>query len=141
MPGLLQFFLRIFRKFNPVFNNRVFSGFIILVFCILTLWNIDYPGLNTDEATNGVPSVNIFRDAGDIAGGKVPLLYCHVVLFDKIFPIMQSQYCGATVAYLAFPFVRLFGPSALALRICSVFFFRYSYFFYIIFVTTGLAAK
>ena len=109
-----------FKKHALILNSQAPILLIILVFLILTLLNINYPGLNTDEASNGVAGSNILRDVGDIAGGKPPLLYCHVTLFGKIFPIMQSQYCGATIAYLVFPFFRFFGANAVGLRLCSI---------------------
>jgi 4-amino-4-deoxy-L-arabinose transferase-like glycosyltransferase len=109
-----------FKKHKSILNSQIPILLIVLVFLILALWNINYPGLNTDEAAKGVVSSNILRDASDIAQGKIQLLGYHVILYGKIFPIMEAQYSGATIPYLIFPFIRFFGLNILALRLCPV---------------------
>jgi 4-amino-4-deoxy-L-arabinose transferase-like glycosyltransferase len=91
---------------------------IILLYLGLALFNINYPGLDTDEAFNGVVSNNILRDVSDIANAQC--LQSYVSISGKIIPVMAAQYSGPIIPYLARPFIALFGPGAFALRLCGI---------------------
>lgn len=112
-----------------ILNTKGAILLIVLLYIALAAFNINYPGLNTDEAFHGVASNNIFKDASDIAKGKTQFLGCHVILFGKIFPIMPSDYYGAVIAYLFCPFIRILGSNAIALRLGCIFIFAIFLFF------------
>jgi len=106
---------------KPLLNTKSAVFLIILIYFSLATFNINYPGLNTDEAFHGVASNNILKDASDIKKGRTQFLGCHVILFGKIFPIMPSDYYGAVIPYLFYPFIRILGSNAIALRFGSIF--------------------
>lgn len=91
---------------------------IILFYILLAIFNINYPGLNTDETFNGVVSTNILKDA---VTGKTQILNRHLVLFGRIFPVTASEYYGPIVPYLIYPFIRTLGLNTISLRLSSIF--------------------
>ncbi len=104
-------------------NTKGAIFLIILLYLSLAMFNINYPGLNTDEAFHGVASNNILKNSSDINKGKLTFLGCYIILFGKIFPIMPSDYYGAVIAYLFYPFIHIFGSNAIALRLGCIFIF------------------
>lgn len=82
----------------------------------LSLYQLDLPGLHYDEAFEAVPAVQLlagrpvtaFRNSGLQIGAQ-------------LFPFMTQDYIGAINTYLSIPFIWLFGSTATALRLTSVF--------------------
>lgn len=108
---------------NSILNTRFTIFLIILLYLALAFFNINYPGLNTDEAFHGVASNNIFKDVSAIGEGKTQFLGCYLILFKRIFPIMPSDYYGAVIPYLFYPFIRILGSNAISLRTGCIFIF------------------
>lgn len=108
---------------KSLLNTKFAVFLIILLYLSLAMFNINYPGLNTDEAYHGVASNNILKDVSDIYNGRTQYLGCYIILFGKIFPIMPADYYGAVIAYLFYPFIHILGPNVVALRFGSIFIF------------------
>ncbi|MFA6321791.1 MAG: glycosyltransferase family 39 protein, partial [Candidatus Omnitrophota bacterium] len=85
------------------------------IFLMLTITNIQYPGLSYDETFVGMSSCNIikYNPASKI---QEIVEYCIVTPGGKFFPMMTLAYCGSIKAYLLAPFLLLFGVNAFSLR-------------------------
>jgi len=95
--------------------------FLILVFIMLAVYNLFYPGISIDEATDGIVAKNIFRNPPSYFSKD---FFFPAILFltfsNKIFPIMQDTYLGAVVSYLILPFSLIFGWNVFSLRLTSI---------------------
>ena len=88
---------------------------ILALYTMLSLYQINLPGLHYDEAFEAVPAMQLlrglpvtaFRNSGIQLGGQ-------------LFPFMTQDYIGAVNTYMAIPFIALFGPTPAALRIMSI---------------------
>lgn len=122
MPSIQEIYFK--KPMSKLLLNTKGAIFLIILFYLsLAMFNINSPGLNTDEAFHGVASNNIFKDASDIVRGRAPFSGCYIILFRKIFPIMPSDYYGAVIAYLFYPFIRILGSNVISLRFGSIFIF------------------
>jgi 4-amino-4-deoxy-L-arabinose transferase-like glycosyltransferase len=81
----------------------------------LTLYQIDLPGLHTDEAMEVLPAMQLLR-------GQTVECYRDVCveLFGLRFPVMIYEYIAAVNAYLALPFFAAFGVNVTALRLMPI---------------------
>jgi hypothetical protein len=107
---------------RKIFIDNKFCFFIIGLFLILTLPNLYYPGLNMDEANDGIVSSYIFKDVSNNHKPKLMVTSYCILLFNRIFPIMSFSYLGSVLAYLIFPFSHIFGVNVFSLRITPIFF-------------------
>ena len=88
---------------------------ILISYAILSLYQIDLPGLHYDEAFEAVPALQLllgqpvtaFRNSGIIFGGQM-------------FPLMTQDYIGALNTYVAIPFIAIFGATPTAVRVMSI---------------------
>lgn len=98
--------------------NKTTPFILIIIFLLLSIPNIYYPGISIDEAEDGILCGYILKNKPD---GFQSLLGDYVVLFNKIIPIINGPYTGAVPAYLMFIFSRLFGIGVLSLRLTPIF--------------------
>lgn len=88
---------------------------ILAIFGILTLAQLDLPGLYYDEALDVVPTVQL------LLGQPVQLERGVGIWLGKTaFPVMIMDYVGAVNTYLAIPFLALLGINVVALRLLTV---------------------
>ena len=82
---------------------------ILISYAILSLYQIDLPGLHYDEAFEAVPALQLllgqpvtaFRNSGITVGGHM-------------FPLMTQDYIGTLNTYVAIPFIAIFGATPTA---------------------------
>jgi 4-amino-4-deoxy-L-arabinose transferase-like glycosyltransferase len=103
-------------------NERTAFLFIIAIFLVLTLPNLNYPGISIDEAADGIVSSYILKDSAIYYNKELMITNCYVVLFNRILPVMSGHYLGSVLAYLVYPFARIFGLNIISLRITPIFF-------------------
>ena len=84
-------------------------------FFVLTLHQIDLPGLHTDEAMEMLPAMQLLR-------GQPVDCYKGVCLelFGQRFPVMIYEYIAAVNAYWAIPFFAAFGVNVATLRLVPI---------------------
>jgi 4-amino-4-deoxy-L-arabinose transferase-like glycosyltransferase len=90
-------------------------GAILLIYALLSLYQLDLPGLHYDEAFEAVPAVQLlhqqpltlFRNSGLTIG-------------DQTYPLMTQDYIGAINTYTSLPFIAGLGTTPQALRLPSV---------------------
>lgn len=88
---------------------------VFIIYVSLSFYQLDLPGLHYDEAFEAVPALQLlhgqpvtaFRNSG-------------LALNGRIFPFMTQDYIGAINTYLALPFIAVFGPTPIALRVMSI---------------------
>ncbi|HKP54204.1 MAG TPA: glycosyltransferase family 39 protein [Chloroflexia bacterium] len=93
----------------------VMVGLACLVFLAFSLYQLDLPGLYTDEAYDVIPAmqmvlghhVELQGDVLDLGGLRLPLM-------------SSSAYQGVTYTYLALPFFALGGVNVISLRMMTV---------------------
>jgi len=90
-------------------------GLALAVLAILTLYQLDLPGLNYDEAIVGLPTMQFLlgQPVETFRGTGIPL-------GARLFPVMTWDYVGALDSYLLLPFFAILGPSVLALRLMPI---------------------
>jgi sulfur carrier protein ThiS len=88
---------------------------------MLTIPNLNYPGINVDEASDGIVTSYILKDVSNNPKSKLMITNCYIILFNKIFPIMSGEYLGSVSSYLIFPFSLIFGLNVISLRVTSIF--------------------
>ncbi len=85
----------------------------LVLFAGLSLYQIDLPGLQNDEAQEAG------LQAAQIVSGR-PISASRgagISMAGRTYPLMAQDYIGALHIYLTVPFVALFGPTALAARL------------------------
>jgi hypothetical protein len=90
-------------------------GLACIIFLAISLYQLDLPGLYTDEAYDVIPAMQMVRghhvelqgDVLDLGGLRLPLM-------------SSSAYQGVTYTYLAVPFFALGGVSVFSLRFMTV---------------------
>ena len=90
-------------------------GIVLLLYTVLSLYQLELPGLHYDEAFEAVPALQIlkkqpvalFRNSGLALGGQR-------------YPLMTQDYIGALNTYATLPFIYVFGPTSTALRLPSI---------------------
>jgi 4-amino-4-deoxy-L-arabinose transferase-like glycosyltransferase len=88
---------------------------IFLIYAVLSLAQLNLPGLHYDEAFEAVPAlqillgqpINAFRNSGLPIG-------------SQLIPLMTQDYIGALNTYAALPFIAALGATPTALRLMSV---------------------
>lgn len=94
-------------------NTLIISITLILYVCMAG-YQLHLPGLHYDEAQeSGLPALQI-------ASGKRVSAFRNIGVGNNRLPIMVQDYIGAIQVYIAVPFVALFGPSAVSVRIPSI---------------------
>lgn len=104
-----------------VIHERMILLFIIAIFLVLTMPNLNCPGISIDEAGDGIVSNYILKDCS-IYKQKLMITNYYIVLFDRIFPIMSGGYVSSVFSYLMFPFSIIFGLNVISLRATPIFF-------------------
>lgn len=108
-----------------LFNKDItFLVLISIIFLSFILPNIAIPGIDSDEAMDGLRALYLLND-------KLPQtehLQYTVKFLNREFPIMSKQllvqnksYTGVIPTYLLVPFLILLGPTVFSLRILPVF--------------------
>jgi hypothetical protein len=93
----------------------VIVGLACLVFLALSLYQLDLPGLYTDEAYDVIPAMQM------VLGHHVELQGNVLDLGGLRLPLMSSSaYQGVTYTYLALPFFALGGANVISLRLMTV---------------------
>jgi hypothetical protein len=105
---------KIQRATGPIYDLAVIL-ISLGAFLALTLYQIDLPGLHTDEAMEMLPALQILR-------GQTVDCYKDVCieLFGQRFPVMIYEYIAAVNAYVAIPFFATLGISVPVLRLVPV---------------------
>jgi hypothetical protein len=88
---------------------------ILLLYGLLSFYQITLPGLHYDEAFEAVPAVQLLQGQPVTAFRESGL-----TLVGQTFPLMTQDYIGALNTYAALPFIALFGPTPTALRTMSI---------------------
>ncbi len=92
----------------------LFSG-ILLLYLLLSFYQLNLPGLHYDEAFEGVPALQLLR------GQPVSTFrQSGLVINGQIFPLMTQDYIGALNTYAVVPFIAWLGPTPAALRAMSI---------------------
>lgn len=100
----------------PSLPDVVVATVALGVFLALALHQLDLPGLHYDEAREaGLPAVQLLHGLPVFAQRGATV---HV--FGRELPLMVQDYIGALQAFLAVPFLALFGANAVALRLMPV---------------------
>ena len=89
---------------------------LVVLTCYICMagYQLDLPGLHYDEAQeSGLPALQI-------ASGKVVSAFRNVGLGNNMFPIMVQDYIGAIHVYVTVPFIAIFGPSTVSVRLPSI---------------------
>jgi 4-amino-4-deoxy-L-arabinose transferase-like glycosyltransferase len=95
--------------------KRAILASTLLVFGVLTLAQLDLPGLYYDEALDVVPSMQL------LLGQPVTLERgVGVWVGNTAFPVMIMDYVGAVNTYLMVPFFALLGVNVYSLRLMTV---------------------
>ena len=90
-------------------------AFPVALYTVLSLYQLDLPGLHYDEAFEAVPALQLLQ------GQPVVTFRGHGLYLDgQTWPLMTQDYIGAINTYLALPFIAVLGPTPAALRIMSV---------------------
>jgi len=88
---------------------------IITLYLLLSGYQLDLPGLHYDEAFEAVPTMQL------LYGQPVTTFRQHGLTFmGRTWPLMTQDYIGAINSYASLPFIWLFGPTTLALRLMSI---------------------
>jgi 4-amino-4-deoxy-L-arabinose transferase-like glycosyltransferase len=88
---------------------------IFVIYAVLSLYQINLPGLHYDEAFEAVPALQLLQNQ------TVTTFRSHgLTLGGQTFPLMTQDYIGAINTYLAIPFIAIFGPTPAALRVMSI---------------------
>jgi hypothetical protein len=96
--------------------NRAPLAFSLLLFGVLTLAQLELPGLYYDEALDVVPSMQL------LLGQPVSLERgVGVWVGNTAFPVMIMDYVGAVNTYLMVPFFAVLGVNVYSLRLMTVF--------------------
>jgi hypothetical protein len=86
-----------------------------LLYLALSLYQINLPGLHYDEAFEALPALQLLR------GQPVTTFRNSGLLINRqLYPLMTQDYIGALNTYGALPFIALFGPTPVALRLMSI---------------------
>ncbi len=102
-------------------KERLILYLIALLFLILALPNLNYPGLSIDEAGDGIVSGYIFKNLPAESKNLSSIIGAdRVVLFNKLIPIMTGEYHASVNSYIILPFLRFFGFNVFALRLASL---------------------
>jgi hypothetical protein len=95
--------------------NRAILALSLLVFGVLTLTQLDLPGLYYDEALDVVPSMQL------LLGQPVTLEHgVGVWVSNTALPVMIMDYLGAVNTYLMVPFFAVLGVNVYSLRLVTV---------------------
>lgn len=87
----------------------------VALFCSLSLYQIDLPGLYYDEAADAVPAMQM------VLGQEVELFnQSGIRLGNRAFPVMVMDYVGAVNTYALIPFFALFGVNIFSLRLMTI---------------------
>lgn len=100
-------------------NETIMIFLIVLVFVILALSNLNYPGISIDEAGDGIVAGYILKDR-TIASNGLTITNYFLILFNRIFPVMTGDYVGAVFSYLVYPFSIVFGLNIISLRVTPI---------------------
>ncbi len=95
-------------------KNTLILLIVLVCYICMAGYQLNLPGLHYDEAQeSGLPALQI-------ASGKVVSAFRNIGLGNKMFPIMVQDYIGAIHVYIAVPFVAIFGPSTVSVRLPSI---------------------
>jgi len=88
---------------------------ILAIYALLSLIQLDLPGLHYDEAFEAAPALDLLLGRPVIAFRNSGLS-----MAGRLFPYMTQDYIGALNTYLVLPFIAVVGATPLALRLMSV---------------------
>ncbi len=88
---------------------------IFIIYVSLSFYQLNLPGLHYDEAFEAVPALQLLQGQPVAAFRNSGL-----ALNGQIFPFMTQDYIGAINTYIVLPFIAVFGPTPLALRVMSI---------------------
>lgn len=99
-------------------NEKILLSVVLTAFLFLLVWNIKFPGLESDEACDGIWASYIIHSVP--AAERVNSIMS-VNLFNRTLPIMaNTPYIGAVESYLLVPFFLVFGINIFSLRIMPI---------------------
>ncbi|MBU0494019.1 MAG: glycosyltransferase family 39 protein [Chloroflexi bacterium] len=88
---------------------------IVVLFVVLCLTNVNFPGLFYDETIDAVPTVQM------LTGQPVESLRGSGLWLGPVFvPLMVSDYVGTVNTLLLLPFLAAFGPQPIAFRLMTM---------------------
>ncbi len=88
---------------------------ILIIYGLLSLYQLNLPGLHYDEAFEAVPALQLLLGQPVMAFRNSSLILGH-----QVFPLMTQDYIGAINTYAAIPFIAILGSTPTALRVMSV---------------------
>ena len=88
---------------------------VLLLYGLLSFYQIELPGLHYDEAFEAVPAVQLLQGQPVTAFRESGLQ-----LAGNTFPLMTQDYIGALNTYAALPFIAVLGSTPTALRTMSI---------------------
>jgi len=101
---------------NPSLASLIIALLIICIYIAIAVWKIRYPGTQYDEA--------LYVNA---ALGGIDKTTFMTRVFHKV-PILLMPYIGALKSYIYFPIFKLFGVSAITMRVPQVILTAFSLF-------------
>ncbi|MFC1976552.1 hypothetical protein ACFLXQ_09150, partial [Chloroflexota bacterium] len=91
-----------FTRLPSRFIRLFLLGAILIIYFILSLYQLNLPGLHYDEAFEAVPALQLLNNQ------PVTTFRNHgLVLVGHTFPLMTQDYIGALNTYLAIPFMAM----------------------------------
>ena len=105
-------------KQNTARHSKQFILMLIAclsIFMLLSIYQIELPGLHYDEAFEAVPAMQLWL------GQPITAFRDSVLSFGAYkLPLMTQDYIGAINVYAALPFIAGYGPTPEALRMMSI---------------------
>jgi 4-amino-4-deoxy-L-arabinose transferase-like glycosyltransferase len=87
----------------------------LIIYLLISLYQINLPGLHYDEAFEAVPALQMLQ------GQPVTTFRNHgLSVAGHTFPLMTQDYIGAINTYLSIPFIALLGATPAALRAMTI---------------------
>lgn len=108
------------KKYNNAVSRikKISLPIVLVIFFILSIPDIDNPGLNIDEADDAVACDSIVK-ANPVFTKELSASY-FITLFNKSVPIMHGPYTGRIHAYIMFLLSRVFGLNIFSIRFTPV---------------------
>ncbi len=99
-------------------NEKILLSVVFIIFLFFLLGDIRFPGLESDEACDGLWASYILREVP--AGERINNIMS-ITLFNRSFPVMaNTPYIGAVESYLLVPFFLIFGINIFSLRFMPI---------------------